>query len=78
VGGIPHSGRRIDALTPVAELVGGLTGAFAVRAIVQKAIGALLARSDHTPDEAFMALRLRAADLGRTRPEVARQILAEE
>jgi hypothetical protein len=73
----PHL-HRADLDAGGSELVKGLAGAFAVRANIQQAIGVLLARTEYSPDEAFTTLRLRAAELGRTLPEVARQILADE
>jgi hypothetical protein len=45
-----------------AELVDGLTDAFAVRAIIQRAIGIIIATQHSTLDRAYATLRLRAAD----------------
>jgi hypothetical protein len=57
------------------ELVAGLAGAFAIRASIQQAIGVLMATSDYTPDEAFTALRLRAADTGTPLTDVAAKVV---
>jgi ANTAR domain/GAF domain len=59
------------------ELVTGLAGAFAARACIQRAMGMLMARSGGSPDEAFLALRLRAAETGATLTQTADRILAD-
>jgi hypothetical protein len=59
------------------ELVAGLAGAFAARACIQRAMGMLMAISGGSPDEAFLALRLRAAETGATLTQTADRILAD-
>jgi hypothetical protein len=51
---------RLDA--GGSELMAGLTGAFAVRAILQQALGVTMSLTGSGPDEAYAALRLRAAE----------------
>ncbi|HEX8629600.1 MAG TPA: GAF and ANTAR domain-containing protein [Catenuloplanes sp.] len=60
-----------------ADLIAGLTGAFAVRAVVQRAIGVIMAGGNHTPDAAYLILRVRAAEVGVTLVRAATDILAE-
>jgi hypothetical protein len=59
------------------ELVTGLAGAFAARACIQRAMGMLMAIGGGSPDEAFLALRLRAAETGATLTQTADRILAD-
>jgi hypothetical protein len=54
-----------------AELVAGLSGAFAGRAVIQQAIGVVMAGTHSTADAAYTALRLRAAATGRTLTDTA-------
>jgi hypothetical protein len=61
-----------------AELVTGLTAAFAVRAIVQQAIGIIIATHHTTADRAYATLRLRAADTGMSLPDTARAVITEQ
>lgn len=60
------------------ELVEGLIEAFEVWATVQQAVGVILARQSSTPDRAYAALRLRAADAGVPLLATATAILAGE
>ncbi|WP_250036727.1 GAF and ANTAR domain-containing protein [Paractinoplanes maris] len=60
------------------ELVDGLAGAFRVRATIQQAIGATIARHHSTPGGAYAMLRLRAADTGASLPDVAGAVLGEQ
>jgi GAF domain/ANTAR domain len=56
-------------------LVAGLAGAFAVRAHIQQAIGAIMAATHKTADAAFLILRLRAAETGTTLTATATAVL---
>jgi ANTAR domain/GAF domain len=58
-----------------AELIDGLTDAFAVRALVQQAVGIIIATRRCTPDHAYATLRLRAADDGRSLLDTAQAII---
>ncbi|WP_306207349.1 GAF domain-containing protein [Actinoplanes sp. RD1] len=67
----------LPALDPGgAELVAGLTEAFAVRAIIQQAIGVLLSERPGTAESAYAALRLRAADAGEPLLGIAQAVVA--
>jgi hypothetical protein len=57
-------------------LVTGLAGAFAVRARIQQAIGAVMAATHRTADAAYFILRLRAAETGATLTDTATAVLA--
>jgi hypothetical protein len=59
-------------------LVAGLAGAFAVRARIQQAIGAVMAVTHRTADAAYLLLRLRAAETGATLTDTATAALAGE
>lgn len=59
-------------------LVAGLTGAFAVRDLIQQAIGVILSEGQRTPDAAYLTLRLRAAETGRTLTATATAVIAEQ
>jgi hypothetical protein len=52
-------------------LVAGLAGAFAVRARIQQAIGAVMAATHKTADAAYLLLRLRAAETGASLTDTA-------
>lgn len=58
-------------------LVAGFTGAFAVRSVIQQAIGVLIARQHGCPDDAYLSLRARAAQQGRSLPDTATAVIAE-
>jgi hypothetical protein len=58
-----------------AELVDGLTNAFAVRAIIQQAVGIIIATQRSTPDRAYATLRLRAADAEESLLDAAQAVL---
>ncbi len=58
-------------------LVAGLTGAFAARAVIQQAIGLVMAGTHRTADVAYLILRLRAAQTGSTLVDTAAAVLAE-
>jgi hypothetical protein len=60
-----------------AELVNGLTNAFAVRAIIQQAIGIIIAEQHGTPDRAYATLRIRAIDTGKSLIDTANAVLTE-
>jgi hypothetical protein len=60
-----------------AALVSGLIGAFAVRDVIQQAIGIILAEQHRSTDAAYLALRLRAAETGQTLIDTATAVIAE-
>ena len=60
-----------------AALVAGLTGAFAVRDTIQQAIGVVLAEQHRSTDAAYLTLRMRAAETGRTLTEIAAEVIAD-
>lgn len=69
--------RSFDGLDAgVNELVTGLAGAFAVRATIQQAVGLLMSLTRSDSDQAFMALRLRAAEAGGSLTDEATRLLA--
>jgi hypothetical protein len=70
----PEPSRHRDA--GAKSLLAGLTGAFAVRAIVQQAIGVLIAETAYTADDAYDALCRRAADTGFALPQAAARVIA--
>jgi GAF domain/ANTAR domain len=57
-------------------LVAGLAGAFAVRARIQQAIGAVMAATHRTADAAYLLLRMRAAETGTTLTDTAAAVTA--
>jgi hypothetical protein len=59
------------------ELITGLAGAFAVRAHIQQALGVLISVTGWGVDQAFVALRRRAAEAGTTLTDEAARLLAE-
>jgi hypothetical protein len=59
-----------------AQLLDGLRGAFAVRAVIQQAVG-IIAGTDRTADSAYWILRLRAAESGVTLVDTASAVIAE-
>ena len=58
-----------------ADLAAGLTGAFAVRACIQQAVGVVMAVRHVAARDAYLHLRTRAAATGEGLPEVAAAIL---
>lgn len=58
-------------------LVAGLAGAFAVRAQIQQAIGAIMAATHRTADAAYLALRMRAAETGTKLTDAATAVMAD-
>lgn len=71
-GGAGRSGARSDA-----GIVAGLIGAFAVRAVIQEAIGAVSADTGRTADGAYLFLRLRAAETGVSLTDTATAVITE-
>lgn len=68
----------LPALDPGgAELVDGLADAFAVRAVVQQAVGILIAQQRTTPERAYATLRLRAAGAGNSMLTSANAVITE-
>ena len=57
------------------ELVDGLTVAFAVRAIIQQAVGTIMVHRTSTAEQAYATLRLRAADSDVSLLDTARAVL---
>jgi hypothetical protein len=60
-----------------AALVDGLAGAFAVRARIQQAIGAVMATTHRDTDAAYLTLRIRAAESGSTLLDTADAVITE-
>ena len=58
------------------DLIAGLVDAFAVRALIQQAIGVLMARDHNSAREAYLSLRIRAAETATALPEIATSVLA--
>jgi hypothetical protein len=58
------------------QLLAGLSAALAVRDLIQQAIGVLMARERRSADEAYLALRLRAADTGSSLTDAATALTA--
>jgi ANTAR domain/GAF domain len=58
-------------------VVAGLTGAFAVRARIQQAIGVVMAATHRTADAAYLILRMRAAETGATLTDTATAVITE-
>jgi hypothetical protein len=58
-----------------AELVEGLTSAFAVRAIIQQAIGIIMDKQPGMPEHAYTTLRLRAADTDNSLLDTANAVI---
>ena len=75
LGGSAHS-RDLDEGGEA--LVAGLAGAFAVRARIQQAVGVVMATQHRTPEAAYLALRMRAAETGTTLIEAATAVIDEQ
>jgi hypothetical protein len=60
-----------------AELLAGISGAFAVRGLIQQAIGVLVTDRHITVDRAYVELRLRAAETGVPLTDTAAAVIAE-
>jgi hypothetical protein len=60
-----------------AELVTGLSDAFAVMATIQQAIGVLAAKQPSSPDRAYAILRIRAVNAGKTLLGTATDVITE-
>jgi hypothetical protein len=70
---------RLDALDPGSvALVAGLTGALGVRSVIQEAIGVFIALQHASPDAAYVALRLRAAETGLSLVATAAAVISEQ
>jgi hypothetical protein len=63
--------------TGSAGLVAGIARAFEVRAMIQQAVGLIIADTQRTGDAAYLSLRLRAAERGSTLPDTAAAVIAE-
>jgi hypothetical protein len=76
---VPATNAGPDGLDPGGEaLVAGLAGAFAVRARIQQAIGAVMAARHRTADAAYLILRMRAAETGATLTDTATAVITGE
>ncbi|MFE9193040.1 GAF and ANTAR domain-containing protein [Micromonospora sp. NPDC007208] len=53
------------------ELINGLTEAFAVRAVIQQALGMIMHQRHSTAEDAYLILRVEAAETGRSLIEAA-------
>jgi GAF domain/ANTAR domain len=69
----PEPSRNLGA--GAKSLLAGLTGAFAVRAILQQAIGVLMAETAASADQAYDALCRRAVDTGIALPQAASRVI---
>jgi hypothetical protein len=59
-------------------LIAGLAGAFAVRARIQQAIGAVMAATHRTADAAYLLLRMQAAEKGATLTATATAVISDQ
>jgi hypothetical protein len=62
---------QLLADTGGADLVAGLIEAFEVRAVIQRAIGVVMADQRCSAEDAYLTLRLRAAETGTTLTGIA-------
>ncbi|WP_240746947.1 ANTAR domain-containing protein [Cryptosporangium phraense] len=74
-GSAPASTSLCGPATSVADLATGVAEALAVRDQIQQAIGMIVGRERCSTEEAYLALRIRAAEVGLLLPEVATEIL---
>jgi hypothetical protein len=72
----PHHADRVDWKPGEAELLAGLAEAFAVRDLIQQAIGVVMAREHRPADEAYLVLRGSAAASGVTLIDIATTLTA--
>jgi hypothetical protein len=73
----PVTEKHLQRLDPGSnQLVTGLASAFDVRATIQQAIGAVMARGNVTEDDAYVTLRMQAAQQGTPLVDAARSVLA--
>lgn len=67
-----------EALDPGGrELTAGLIGAMGLRSMIQRAIDVLAAGSDMSPDRAYLALRMQAAEAGLSLTDTAAQVIEQ-
>jgi AmiR/NasT family two-component response regulator len=59
-------------------LVAGIAGAFAVRAVIQQAVGVIIAGTQRGAEAAYLSLRRRAVERGFTLPDTAAAVIAEQ
>ena len=84
VWAVYHTGARQDhgQLPTVADgsqqLLAGLTAAFDIRALIQQALGTIMARRRVTADTAYLLLRARAAETGATLLAAATTAIQEQ
>jgi hypothetical protein len=78
-----YSADRVAATYPdtqpsdpgTAELTGGLAEAFAVRRLIQLAIGTVMVRNSCSADAAYLDLRVQAAETGTCLTDIAAVLL---
>jgi GAF domain/ANTAR domain len=58
------------------NLTAGLTGAFAVRAVIQQAIGVIMALTAYGPDQAYEALCVQAAETDAALTQAAARVIS--
>ena len=58
------------------DLVAGLAGAFVIRALIQQAVGIVLADREGNADAAYLLLRMRAAESGTSLLDTAKSVIA--
>jgi hypothetical protein len=74
----PSDGTPPDDMDPGGrQLVSGLVDALAVRAVIQQAIGVLIAATRGGADSAYRTLRIHAAETGRTLADTAAGLVGE-
>jgi hypothetical protein len=61
-----------------AGLVAGIAGAFAVRALIQQAVGVIIAETQRTADAAYLVLRERSAETGLALSDTAAAVITEQ
>lgn len=71
------AGPDADLDTGGTDLVAGLAGAFDIRALIQQAVGVVIADRDGSADTAYLVLRTRAAESGKSLLDTARSVIAE-
>jgi hypothetical protein len=70
----PVAGQPLD--DGAKNLVAGLTGAFAVRALVQQAIGVIMALTAYGPDQAYGTLCVQAVETDVALPQAAARVVS--
>ncbi len=73
-GSPPGPGDSLD--TGGTDLVAGLAGAFGIRALIQQAVGIVIADREGNADGAYLVLRTSAAESGKSLLDTARSVIA--